>query len=153
LLDSGIWENRQATGSIERIVTPGYYLQAAGEAHQLAQVGEGGIALVVRFTPSGQPDPIPGVGLGVATPTVLISSTPIPDARFDLSIAASGTQAVPTRSGAEITPLPKDVGDDIVTPGEPNPRGVMFSLFVCGGALVLFALVAVISLFRRRQSS
>lgn len=80
VLDGGTWENRQLTGDIRRIPTPGYYVQPAGKSHQLAQVGTGGYALIVQFFPPHQPKTTGGPERGAATPTTLTEATVIPTA-------------------------------------------------------------------------
>lgn len=80
VLDGGTWENRQLTGDIRRIPTPGYYVQPAGKSHQLAQVGTGGYALIVQFFPPHQPKTTGGPERGAVTPTALTEATVIPTA-------------------------------------------------------------------------
>jgi hypothetical protein len=77
--EGGAWENRQQDGSTLRIPTPGYYLQPAGEHHQLAQAGSGGNALIFQFAPPGQGLTGGSEPRGAATPTSLALATPIAD--------------------------------------------------------------------------
>nr|MDQ2806031.1 hypothetical protein [Chloroflexota bacterium] len=114
VLDGGTWENRQAAGPVRRIPTPGYYIQPAGPIHQLAQVGSGGMALIVQFWPPGQNKSPGGAGIAAGTPTVLTVATPIA-APAATQLPTSGQTPTPALTApATVAPAVTPTGNDAV---------------------------------------
>lgn len=106
VLEGGTWENRQVDGDTRRIPTPGYYIQPADLVHQLAQVGGGGVALIVQFSPPGKPKTGGGPARAENTPIALRVATPIP-ARLPLEretpLSAPPTTGAPLEQAASPT--------------------------------------------------
>lgn len=152
ILDGGDWENRQATGSTERIQTPGYYLQPAGPVHQLAQVGEGGYTYIVQFFPPGQPKTGGGPGVAAGTPTVVVAvETPIASAagRNLLFPDSSFIEPTPTTVAPAVSATSHLQPDDNV--GESKLQ--MMALCGAGGFVLVLVFGALAALIRLRRRS
>ncbi len=150
ILDGGDWENRQATGITERIQMPGYYLQPAGPIHQLAQIGDGGIAYIIQFYPPGQPKTGGGAGVAAATPTVLVEiATPIAAVEsHNLSIPAiSAVLVTSPTSTPDPTAPPHGATEDLS--GERNMVAGIWTVGIVASVVMLVALVLLMRAQKR----
>jgi hypothetical protein len=149
ILDGGDWENRQATGITERIQMPGYYLQPAGPIHQLAQVGDGGIAYIIQFYPPGQPKTGGGVGVAAATPTVVVEvATPIAAAKgHNLSVPAVSNVLLTSPTATPYPTVPPHGETEVVS----DTRDMVAGIWAVGIVASIVMLVALFLLMRAQR--